>query len=85
MTPANAEAEYVPQASTTYAVKGTNAMMSDMRTQTQDRRNMARGSLYSADQPYKLTAGIMLIPPRMAIGRRYSGRQRPLFLSRSLM
>lgn len=85
MMPASAEAEYAPQASTTYAVKGTNAMVSDRRTQTTDPRKTASGSLYSVHQPYRLTARTMLMPPRMEIGRRYSGRPTPPFLSRSFM
>ena len=74
ITPVNAEAEYRPQASTTYACSGTMTIRRVKPMKPTESKRSATGSLKCAIQPKASTENGRRTPPTMVSGRRYSGR-----------
>lgn len=68
-----------------YAVKGVDANIMEIRSHAIANRSTGKGNLYSAHQPYSITAGGSVNAPIMLSGRRYSGIPSPLLLLRSLV
>ena len=75
----------MPHASTIYAVKGKYASIIETRIHTVANRNTGNGNMYSAHQPYSITAGGSVNAPMILSGRRCSGIPSPLFKFCSLV
>jgi len=73
ITPVMADAEYMPQASTTYALNGTTVNSNVKPMSATEASSKRTGSRYSAIHPYPATEKGSKMPPRMESGSRYSG------------
>jgi hypothetical protein len=78
ITPVNAEAEYSPHASTTYAESGTMTMRRVVPMRPTESNRNATCSRNCAIQPKASTVSGRRRPPTIVSGRRYSGR--PFFV-----